>query len=121
MKCLYSEYVFRNLDGLDIRIMREIFQGQAINIFRQGPRDSFRMMGRKLGVADVTVRERFQRLTRSGLIKESPIMLNNDLLGLSSGVLSIDVAPSIPKKELVEKLSLIDGVILVQTHLASSG
>jgi DNA-binding Lrp family transcriptional regulator len=107
------------MDKLDIKIIREIYQGPPISLFRQGPRESFRTMGRKLGVTDATIRERVERLTRSGLLKEGPLLLNPDLLGLNLGVLSIDIESSTPEKELVEKLSLIDGVVLVQTHVGS--
>jgi DNA-binding Lrp family transcriptional regulator len=76
-------------------------------------------MGRRLGVSDGTVRERMERLTRSGLVKVAPLQLNTNLLGLNMGVLSMDIESSTPKKELVERLSLIDGVFLVQTHMGS--
>jgi DNA-binding Lrp family transcriptional regulator len=108
-----------HLDKLDIKIIRELYQGQPVSLLRQGPRESFRAMGKKLGVSDGTVRERLGRLTRSGLIKGGPLQVNSDLLGLNMGVLSIDIESSTPKKELVEKLSLIDGVFLVQTHVGS--
>ena len=107
------------MDKLDIKIIRELYQGQPVSLLRQGPRESFRAMGKKLGVSDGTVRERVGRLTRSGLFKGGPLQVNSDLLGLNMGVLSIDVESSTPKKELVEKLSLIDGVFLVQTHVGS--
>jgi DNA-binding Lrp family transcriptional regulator len=76
-------------------------------------------MGRKLGVSDTTIRERVERMTTSGLVREGPIMVNEDLLGLSSGVLSCDLESSTPKKQVVVGLSLVDGVYLIQTHLGS--
>src|SRR4029077_6113829 len=107
------------MDKLDIKIIRELYQGQPIPDLRRGPRDSFRVMGRKLGVSDGTVRERLGKLTRSGLIRSGPLQVNGDLLGVNLGVLSMDVEPSTQKDKLVEKLSLIDGVFLVQTHVGT--
>jgi DNA-binding Lrp family transcriptional regulator len=107
------------LDKLDIKIIRELYMGQPISLLRRGPRDSFRAMGRKLGVSDRTARERVEKLTRSGLIRGGPLQVNANLLGVNMGVLSIDVESATPRKELVEKLSLVDGVFLVQTHVGS--
>jgi DNA-binding Lrp family transcriptional regulator len=51
--------------------------------------------------------------------QRGPLQVNGDLLDRNMGVLSIDVDSSTPRKELVEKLSLIEGVFLVQTHVGS--
>jgi len=77
-------------------------------------------MGKKLGVSDRVVSKRVDRLIGCGLIKGFPLLLNMDLLGLKIGALVLDVEASTSRKELAEKLSLIDGLFIVQIHLLGS-
>jgi DNA-binding Lrp family transcriptional regulator len=108
------------MDKLDVKIIRELFQPTPFVPSREGQRESFRAMGKKLGVSDGVVAKRVGRLARSGFIKGFPLLLNMDLLGLKVGVVVLDVEASTPRKELARKLSLIDGLIIVQVHLLGS-
>jgi DNA-binding Lrp family transcriptional regulator len=105
------------LDRLDIKIIRELFQPAPFAPSREGRRGSFRAMSKKLGASDGVVAKRIGRLVRSGFIKGFPLLLNVDLLGLKVGVLVLDVDASMQRKELAERLSLIDGLFIVQTHV----
>src|ERR1022692_272810 len=107
----------QKLDLLDIKIIRELFQPLPFAPSREGQRESFRAMGKKLGVSGGLVAKRVDRLIRSGFIKGFPLLLNMNLLGLKAGALVLDVEASTPRKELVEKLSLIDGVFIIQSHV----
>src|ERR1700691_29227 len=108
------------MDKLDVKIIRELLQPSPFVPSREGQRESFRAMGKKLGVSDGVVAKRVARLARSGFIKGFPLLLNMDLLGLKVGVVILDVEASTPRKELAKKLSLIDGLIIVQVHLLGS-
>lgn len=107
------------MDNLDIKIIRELFQPTPFAPSREGQRKSFRMMGKRLGVSGEAVARRVDRLVRSGFIKGFPLFLNMNLLGLKAGALVMDVEASTPRKELAEKLSLIDGLLIVQSHVGS--
>jgi DNA-binding Lrp family transcriptional regulator len=108
------------MDRLDVKIIRELLHPTPFVPSREGQRGSFRAMGKKLGVSDFVVAKRVDRLVGSGLIKGFPLLLNTDLLGLKVGSLLLDVKVSTPRKELAEKLSLVDGLFVVQTHLFGS-
>jgi DNA-binding Lrp family transcriptional regulator len=108
------------MDKLDVKIIRELLQPTPFVPTREGQRGSFRAMGKKLGVSDFVVAKRVDRLVSSGFIKGFPLLLNMDFLGLIAGVLVLDVEASTPRKELAEKLSLIDGLVIVMTHLSGS-
>jgi DNA-binding Lrp family transcriptional regulator len=107
------------MDNLDIKIIRELFQHTPFAPSREGQRKSFRRMGKKLGVSGEAVAKRVDRLVRSGFIKGFPLLLNMNLLELKMGALVMDVEVSTPRKELAEKLSLIDGLLIVQSHVGS--
>ncbi|MDA4115770.1 MAG: hypothetical protein OK442_04365 [Thaumarchaeota archaeon] len=108
------------MDKLDIRIIRELFQPTPFAPSREGQRQSLRKMGKKLGVGGEAVAKRVDRLVRSGFIKGFPLFLNMNLLGLKVGALVMDVEASTLRKELAEKLSLIDGLLIVQSHVEGS-
>jgi DNA-binding Lrp family transcriptional regulator len=108
------------MDKLDIKIIRELFQPTPFAPSREGQRKSLRKMGKKLGVGGEAVAKRVDRLVRSGFIKGFPLFLNMNLLGLKVGALVMDVEPSTPRKELAEKLSLIDGLLIIQSHVEGS-
>jgi DNA-binding Lrp family transcriptional regulator len=107
------------MDRLDIKIIRELFQPQPFAPSREGQRESFRRMGKRLGVGGEAASKRVDRLVRSGFIKGFPLFLNTNLLGLKVGALVLEIEASKPRKELAKKLSLIDGLFMVQTHVLS--
>jgi DNA-binding Lrp family transcriptional regulator len=115
-----STHCASETDKLDIKIIRELLQPTPFVTTREGQRGSFRSMSRKLRVSDGVVAKRMERLVRSGFIKGFPLLLNTDLLGLKVGALLLDVKASTPRKELAEKLSLVEGLFVVQTHLFGS-
>jgi DNA-binding Lrp family transcriptional regulator len=108
------------MDKLDVKIIRELFQPTPFAPSREGQRKSLRKMGKKLGVGGEAVAKRVDRLVRSGFIKGFPLFLNMNLLGLKVGALVMDVETSTPRKKLAEKLSLIDGLLIIQSHVEGS-
>jgi len=107
------------LDELDIRIVRELTQGGNVGLAWGEISPSYSRIGTKLGVSRETVRERVEKMSRSGFLKAFPIQVNPTLLGLKIGALSVDLPPTAQKARILEELSLVDGMILVATHVSS--
>ncbi len=106
------------MDELDIRILRELTHGRNVGLAWGEINPSYRGIGTKLGVSRETVRERAEKLSRSGFLKVFPVQVNPALLGLAMGALSVDPPQTAQKAELVEELSLIEGMLLVATHVS---
>lgn len=107
------------LDKLDIRILRGLTQGLTVFSMRPGVKLSFRAIARDLAVSEGTVRKRIEGMSSSGLIAGETVFLNPSLLGLTWGAYGLDVSPAIPKKQVIERLKLIEGVIIIQNHHGS--
>lgn len=107
------------MDELDIRILRELTQGGHEGLAWGEIDPSYRALSRKLGASVGTVRDRVVKMSSSGFLKVFPIQVNPALLGLYMGSLAVDVPHTSPKKELLEKLVLIDGMLIVATHVGT--
>ncbi len=109
------------LDKTDIAIVRELFQGLPSSPIRPETKLSFRQVAKRLGLAEGTVRSRTKKLVDSGFIRGWAVHPNPGLLGLSVGVLGFEVGVS-PKREVVEKLRLVEGnLLLVDYHKSYVG
>ena len=75
----------RNLDDVDRKILREL---------QTDGRASFRDISSRVGVSTPTVSARVQAMTDMGLIKGYSTVLDADMLGQVSVILTIDVRPS---------------------------
>ena len=74
-----------NLDDVDRKILREL---------QTDGRASFRDISSRIGVSTPTVSARVQAMTDMGLIKGYSAVLDADMLGQVSVVISVDVKPS---------------------------
>ncbi|HEV2317472.1 MAG TPA: hypothetical protein VGV89_07865 [Thermoplasmata archaeon] len=102
------------MDRLDIRILRELFQGQTIWPARPGLLASYRQVARSLGASPGTVRNRIQRWIRSGFLQGHAVYVNPKLLGLLSGSYAIEVSPALRKRDVIEALGELDGVVFFE-------
>lgn len=75
----------RNLDDVDRKILREL---------QTDGRASFRDISSRIGVSTPTVSARVQAMTDMGLIRGYSTILDADMLGQVSVVVTIDVRPS---------------------------
>lgn len=107
------------MDELDIGILRELTHGTHVGLAWGELRFSYGPVAKRLGVTSQTVRERVEKMLHSGFLRPFPVQVNPGLLGLSMGALAINRAQHGSKRDLMEKLSLIDGVILVATHVGN--
>ena len=106
------------MDELDIRIVRELTHGRNVGLAWGELNPSYGGIGTKLGVSRETVRERVEKMSKSGFLKVFPVQVNPALFGLKMGALSVDLPQAAQKTKLLKELSLLDGVILVATHLS---
>lgn len=100
------------MDELDVRILRELVQGQTIAPLDPNFRKSFGAIARTLSVDRDTVRNRIRRLHTTGFIRGWHTFVNPRLFG--GGMLAIwfDVDPAV-KDDLVEKFRLLPGTMII--------
>jgi DNA-binding Lrp family transcriptional regulator len=107
------------LDELDIRIVRELTQGRHVGLAWGEINPSYGRIGKKLGVSRETVRDRVEKMSNSGFLKVFPVQVNPSLLGLGVGCISVDIPQTGRKVELIDELSLLEGMILIATHVGT--
>lgn len=98
------------LDRLDVRILGELLGGDAASPSIRKP---FRAMAERLGVDENTVRNRIEKLRRSGFLKGWWVAVNPSLLGVKVAQVWLDVRSVSEKAAAVEKISLVGGVGLI--------
>ena len=107
------------MDRLDLRILRELIQGQATSPLDPNFRKSYRTIARVVGVDEHTVRNRVKRFHETGFIQDWRCVVNPRLGGAGAVAAWFDVPPGIPKGDLVEQLRLVPDVYLVVRFLGS--
>ncbi len=103
------------MDTLDVRILRRIFQGQVSTQRGSAPRDSLATIARGIGVDEDTVRNRLKRFEESGLIPSWRLYINPRLWGAGQMAVWVDSVRMATKRELIEKVRRIPGVLIVYT------
>ncbi|MDA4129900.1 MAG: AsnC family transcriptional regulator [Thaumarchaeota archaeon] len=104
------------MDSLDIRILRELSQDVALLPGRPGIRVSYWALSRTLSVSEGTIRNRLRKMRSSGLILGSRKFPNPALLDLRWAAYGMDASNNIPKRDVIDTLRLVDGVLVVQNH-----
>jgi DNA-binding Lrp family transcriptional regulator len=105
------------LDSLDLKILKELVKNSVMPFPSPVLRKSFRTIGRNLRIDQGTVRNRVRKFQQNGLIKEFYLGVNPSLFGRKIGVLFFDVRPQSEKENLKQKVSKMDGVLLVCDYL----
>jgi DNA-binding Lrp family transcriptional regulator len=83
------------------------------------PRESFRAIARNLGIDELTVRERLQKLRSGGFLKGWRLFFNPNLFGFVNRQLLVDVEGS-RKDELIKDLSSMQNVFVIVEHIGPS-
>lgn len=107
------------VDRLDVRIIRELTQGQSNAPARPGLLASYRKVARALGVSPGTVRNRVARMTRSGFLNGTTAYVNPNALGLGAAAWTIEVDPTLAKDEVIRKIARLEGVIFFENFRGS--
>jgi len=102
------------LDRLDVRILRELYQAHTAWPARPGLATPYRAIARRLDAAPGTVRNRLQRMLRSGFLRGISLYPNPNLLGLRTGSYAIEVPSPTEKESVVERLTRAEGVMFVE-------
>jgi len=101
------------LDSVDVQILKELLQGQAAAPVNAQFRQSYEAIARRVGVDEETVRNRVKGYHRSGFIQDWRTIVNPNLLRSGELALWLDVNPPTSKDEVVEKIRLMPGVVLI--------
>jgi DNA-binding Lrp family transcriptional regulator len=101
------------MDSLDVRIFRELWQGSVVPPLESDIRRSYRSMARKLGIDEVTFRNRVKKFQQSGLFKGWLLVVNPTLFDMRIGQLWLNVEAASAKDDLIKDLSLMPGVLAV--------
>src|SRR2546425_2562898 len=99
------------LDSVDVRILRELLQGQAAAPVNAHFRRSYDAIAKCVGVDEETVRNRVKGYHRTGFIKDWRTILNPTVNQVGEVALWIDVNPPTSKDDVIEKIRLMPGVI----------
>lgn len=102
------------MDGLDVRILRELTQATGVLPARLGFRASYRTIARALDVSPGTVRNRVHRMTAEGVLMGTSVYGNPSLLGLEAAAYAVEVSPDRKKTEVVERLRRLDNIYFIQ-------
>ncbi len=104
------------MDRLDVRILGELLGGDAA---APSVRKPFRAMAERLRVDENTVRNRIEKLRRSGFLKGWWVAVNPSVLGVKVAQVWLDVHSVSDKAAAVKKISLVSGVGLILDYFGS--
>ena len=107
------------MDTLDTKIFRELVQDR-VAFCTSDIRRSFRVVAKKLHVDEVTVRKRIGKIQSSGFLQYWVVLVNPRLLGLRIAQLLFDVSSPSTKYDLIEKLKLLPGALVLVNCFGSS-
>ena len=102
------------MDPLDIRIVRQLSQSGTVWPATPGLPESYRAIGRAIGVSPGTVRNRVREMSRTGFLQGTSVYPNVNLLGLRSGSYAIEISPSLRKRDVLEELGKVDGAVFFE-------
>jgi DNA-binding Lrp family transcriptional regulator len=108
------------MDELDVRIFRVLATDDSGSIISSQFRPSFREVSRRLGVDEVTVRNRYRRLREKGFLSGLAVFPNPNLFGYRMTKLLVDCPSRSPKQDMIRKLRLVHGVGMILDHYGDS-
>ncbi|MFI5420583.1 MAG: AsnC family transcriptional regulator [Nitrososphaerales archaeon] len=108
------------MDSLDIRIIHYMLDTKATSPVDSNVRKSLSSIARKLKVDENTVKNRIDRLHRSGFLRGWCVGINPSLVNQKMTQIWFDVDDASSKQEVIEKISLIPGVAVIKNLFGSS-
>ncbi len=108
------------MDELDVRICRALNTNRDLFPYSTPLKYSLREVARKLQVDHLTVINRFKRLQDKGFLSGWKVLPNPSLFGYKMTHLLIETPPKSPKEDMIRKLRLIHGVVLLMDYMGNS-
>jgi len=96
--------------GLSVRILKELTSPAS---FQWNFRESFASLGKRMNVDEETIRLTLKKVVDEGVVTGWRLVVNPHLLGQQLQGLQIDVSDSGRKKEIIDQLKLVEGVLLI--------
>ncbi len=101
------------MDTLDVRILRRLFQGRAYTSKGSALRESLATIAKAVNVDEDTVRNRLRKFQESGFIRDWRLYVNPNFWGGGQIAVWADAGPETAKREVVERLRAVPGVLMV--------
>lgn len=101
------------MDELDVKIFRALISESRASPSSAEVRLSLRAVAARIGADDMTVNYRYKRLQKSGALSDWHLILNPSFFGRSVLDVVVDVQPESEKADMIRKLKLVDGVIMI--------
>ncbi|MDG6905124.1 MAG: Lrp/AsnC family transcriptional regulator [Nitrososphaerota archaeon] len=112
------------MDKLDVALLRELIQGgQSLVPFSQDIRQPYGPISDRLGVSEVTVRNRIAEIEKSGVIEGWSVALNPELIGLKLCRVRIALAPDSNlsrHRDEIDKIKLVEGVLELSEYFGGA-
>jgi len=107
------------MDKLDIAILREMSQAQAMLPARVGLQSSYRDMSKKIGSSAGTIRNRVAKMYSAGLLSGSSVYVNPAVLGMKGGAYALDVSPEMQKTDTIVQLKTVENILFIHNFRGS--
>lgn len=101
------------MDELDVKILRALISESRASPSSAEVRLSLRAIAARIGADDMTVNYRYKRLQKSGALSDWHLIINPSFFGRSVLDVVVDVQPESEKADMIRKLKLVDGVIMI--------
>jgi DNA-binding Lrp family transcriptional regulator len=93
------------MDGIDLAVVCELLKDSQ---------KSFLQISKKLGISSFTVKSRYDKMVKDGVIMGTMINLDLSKLGYQGEILLlINNMPNQPKEETIKKLKKIENILLI--------
>ena len=118
-KAVFNNLPYIKLDKLDITILRELSQAQAMLPARIGLKSSYREMARKVGASAGTIRNRVEKMYSAGILSGSSVFVNPTIARMKGGAYALDVSPTIPKTQALARLKTLEKILFIHNFRGS--
>ena len=92
------------MDGLDLKIFRELAHDRARSPFQTDIRRSYATISTKLSIDEDTIRNRLDKLYQTGFLKGWRVLLNPNIVGLKISQVWVEIPPQVSKEDAIKRL-----------------
>lgn len=107
------------MDELDVRIYKSLAMDPGNLISFTNVRKTNLAIAKELGVDEGTVRNRLDRMAKSGFIKERHVFANPEAMGKVDVHVRVEILPPSSKVDVIRKVKLVNGVYLVRDYFGN--